>query len=110
MGTEISEPTRTHSNQQETERDRKLNLERWRFYSIPFLTLTTLSSDTLCTFFLRIKEEAVRARKHGEEAAVAKDRLAGGGGEQGRRRKPRQGPEKGKILPVFHENGSSTRR
>merc|ERR1711959_186070 len=32
------------------------------------------------------------------------------GGEQGRRREPRQGPEKGEILPVFHENGSSTRR
>merc|ERR1712078_362633 len=52
MGTEISEPTRTHSNQQETERDRKLNLERWRFYSIPFLTLTTLSSDTLLHLLL----------------------------------------------------------
>merc|ERR1711933_59015 len=53
MGTEISEPTRTHSNQQlEPTRDRKINLERWRFYSIPFLTLTTLSSDTLLHLLL----------------------------------------------------------
>merc|ERR1712057_90624 len=45
--------TRTNnSNQQETERDRKLNPERWRFYSIPFLILTTLSSDTLLHLLL----------------------------------------------------------
>merc|ERR1712144_65582 len=80
MGTEISEPTRTHSNQQETERDRKLNLERWRFYSIPFLTLTTLSSDTLLHLLLADQrgssacQEAWRRGSSGQRSTCWKKR------------------------------------
>merc|ERR1712188_227338 len=92
ISTEISEPTRTHSNQQlepttrtnnrqkETERDRKLNLERWRFYSIPFLILTTLSSDTLLHLLLADQrgssacQEAWRRGSSGQRSTCWKKR------------------------------------